>query len=742
MCHPRYSIVSLLSAAVLLVAGPVLGQSCLDYSDFYPHLAPIGPLFHGPGDVQHVVAADNLLCLATDTCIQVFDVTDPDNPRYLADVDLLADCLVLHGDYLYTARKSGRLEVVDLANPETPQVLTGNPLPEGGMDLAIQDDFLYIALGMNHFGLAVFDLKDPWQPKRRGWVYGPLGFSICVSGTRAYLVQPSMDDDFSFVIAVDIESPQQPAELYINGVAGRALCADIVDEVLFIPTNTHGLQYFDVSSPDRIVRLGVLIESLGTYQIVLAPPYGYGTCFGESFQCAFSLDVSDPRAPSYIGWETMENKSRDIAHADGWVYLATDEEIPDLLNVQNPTTPTLHDWNGSTPLVPINASGVAGAGELAYVGNYEGDPLLIFDLSDPAAPTKVGSVAGDDHGSQVAVRGDLLFQVVNPIDPVPENRLLVYSLEQANAPLLIGSLDFESTIRHLTAGPGAVYLPYYGTIHIVDTSDPTTPSYAGGVEPPSDRWVNHVAVADGVAYCSMGSDGIFIYDVTVPTEMVMLESIDCGYVIEVQVQGDLAVATSQTEYFVTLDVSDPSNPEILAEMTTPDSNWHVTLDGPLAYISGYDGQLWVYDLQDPRNPVLVGQTQLSTFGSAYDLVGPWIVSAMGAQGLGLAWRACQITGVPGLLPSGRLALSAYPNPFNPAVNVSFSLEQEATISLDVHDLAGRNLGTLAAGHYQEGNHHLTWRGLGSNGGSLASGTYLLRLDAEGQIMTKKVTLVR
>jgi len=79
----------------------------------------------------------------------------------------------------------------------------------------------------------------------------------------------------------------------------------------------------------------------------------------------------------------------------------------------------------------------------------------------------------------------------------------------------------------------------------------------------------------------------------------------------------------------------------------------------------------------------------------------------------------------------------YPNPFNPATEVGFTLTAPADTRLRVYDLAGRLVDTLVDGWLQAGRYDVPYRP-----DRLASGTYLLRLEAGGDVKTCKFVLVR
>ncbi len=81
--------------------------------------------------------------------------------------------------------------------------------------------------------------------------------------------------------------------------------------------------------------------------------------------------------------------------------------------------------------------------------------------------------------------------------------------------------------------------------------------------------------------------------------------------------------------------------------------------------------------------------------------------------------------------------SAYPNPFNASVNVTYGLPEAAVVSLNVYDITGRLAAELAGGHRPAGMHTITF-----NGSDLSSGIYLIRLETAGRISQRKVVLIR
>ncbi|MDP8207367.1 MAG: C25 family cysteine peptidase [Candidatus Electryonea clarkiae] len=80
---------------------------------------------------------------------------------------------------------------------------------------------------------------------------------------------------------------------------------------------------------------------------------------------------------------------------------------------------------------------------------------------------------------------------------------------------------------------------------------------------------------------------------------------------------------------------------------------------------------------------------------------------------------------------------AYPNPFNPTVNVSFSLKSNVMVNARVFNLLGQEVAVLADYQMKAGNHSLTF-----DGADLASGMYFLQFNAGPLSEMKKLILMK
>lgn len=99
---------------------------------------------------------------------------------------------------------------------------------------------------------------------------------------------------------------------------------------------------------------------------------------------------------------------------------------------------------------------------------------------------------------------------------------------------------------------------------------------------------------------------------------------------------------------------------------------------------------------------------------------------------------------PATPPAGQPRIvTVAPNPFNPHTAIRLELPSARSVTLRIHDAAGRRLRTLVAGAVMAaGEHTIGWDGRDDRGRPLASGVYLCRLEAGGEVSQRRLVLAR
>jgi hypothetical protein len=79
----------------------------------------------------------------------------------------------------------------------------------------------------------------------------------------------------------------------------------------------------------------------------------------------------------------------------------------------------------------------------------------------------------------------------------------------------------------------------------------------------------------------------------------------------------------------------------------------------------------------------------------------------------------------------------YPNPFNPSTTIRFSLPKQTQLKINIYNMIGEQVATIAEGMYESGYHKVTF-----NASNLPSGTYIYRLQSNEFVQVKKMILLK
>jgi hypothetical protein len=94
------------------------------------------------------------------------------------------------------------------------------------------------------------------------------------------------------------------------------------------------------------------------------------------------------------------------------------------------------------------------------------------------------------------------------------------------------------------------------------------------------------------------------------------------------------------------------------------------------------------------------------------------------------------------MPVPNIGLSNYPNPFNAATTIEFTLSEDAFVQLDIFDALGRRVTKLVSDHCSAGSYAEPWNGHDSRDRQVAAGIYFYRLAVGNQVLTRKMVLLK
>ena len=91
----------------------------------------------------------------------------------------------------------------------------------------------------------------------------------------------------------------------------------------------------------------------------------------------------------------------------------------------------------------------------------------------------------------------------------------------------------------------------------------------------------------------------------------------------------------------------------------------------------------------------------------------------------------------GIIPGEYSLGEPYPNPFNNEVTIAYNIPQPTRVSIQIHDLAGRQIMELVNKYHEAGSFSTVW-----DGDTATSGLYIVTMKSSGFQAVRKVILVR
>ena len=82
-------------------------------------------------------------------------------------------------------------------------------------------------------------------------------------------------------------------------------------------------------------------------------------------------------------------------------------------------------------------------------------------------------------------------------------------------------------------------------------------------------------------------------------------------------------------------------------------------------------------------------------------------------------------------------IDPYPNPFNPIVNIDYELDLYNYLNINITNLNGQMVQTIFSGFQHPGHYFLSW-----DAASYPSGMYLINIENENKLYTRKVILIK
>lgn len=659
-----------------------------------------------------------------DPGLVILDVSNIEDPSFVSRLYIPGDNrnIVVSYDYAYIFGNHDKLRIIDIADTENPQFVSEIAIDAEVDNIWVDGDYIYAAAGI--MGMLIIDISNPYIPEIiTEFAAGNDTESIVVIDTLAFIagrfIYPS-SQPFQIINVADVYNPNLIG--YINENIGWNHNLIIDGDYAYLANTYRGFIIIDISdlaNPSILTQMEDTTHprTLGKVDNHMFMDYGFDTL--QVF------DVSTPTSPEQVGFYEIGSSAIDFDISDGYLYVAGgDLPILDISDVENISQVSEYDIPGAT-------SSVFKVGDYLYTGET-GFGLHIHDIADPANPNQISQYELPGYYYSYHLTENYFYALSG-------NEMGIIDISDPSSP---GEAFFHTLERDFF--DVCVNEPY-----IYLTSFNWGVSVYQRISQDSIEFVRNFVcydfsfdaeVENDIGYFSQ-SFALHIYDLTNPEDSVLLSSIvpvsgagqvhlHNDFIFTQCVDGQCNISIS------IIDVTDPSNPLEVGLLYFPSYVTNIHFDRELASFSVYLNGLYIYDVSDLYNPVLL--CNYNTPGYIRNTLSHnnYIYVADNSSLVILRFNSTGIEQVAEIPTSFSLSPN-YPNPFNVYTTISYSLPNPSQVTFDIYDILGRKVETSVNEKQQAGYHHIVW-----SAENLSTGIYFYKIQAGNYIETKKMLLLK
>jgi hypothetical protein len=222
-----------------------------------------------PGEARGVAVSGSHAYVADGgSGLQVVDVSNPASPQIVgaADPPGAARDVAVSGRHVYVASGSMGFYVVDVSNPAIPRIMGGADTPDRAWGVALSGDYAYVADRSS--GLQVVDISTPASPRLVGGADTPgQTWGVAVSGSYAYVA-----NDLRGLKVANLYNPASPR--FVGGVntPGEARGVAVSESYAYIADYTSGLQIVPAQCEVPVTPSQMLVELTSIVVSLELPP--------------------------------------------------------------------------------------------------------------------------------------------------------------------------------------------------------------------------------------------------------------------------------------------------------------------------------------------------------------------------------------------------------------------------------------------------------------------------------------
>jgi len=683
------------------------------------------------------VIEGRVLYAASGYGVEILDISDPNDPQLLSRISTAGNAikLAIYEGFIYVSdnlRGIHAFDVRDLNNIRrtwTIHEVDGDIVH--CLDLKIHENRLYACVWSE--GVMVFDLSQPARPQHLGTYHSaPYPNGIEFHNGIAFIIDTAWD---AYIVA-DLRNPEN---MFTYNGAGRQVPGNLTDifihnDLLLISHSEVGVTIFDIEDPLEPDRLQSIIIEGTALQIIAEGNYAYASCGSGGLQ---TIDISNPDSAGIVNVDdvTLPYVNCFILGSNSRAFAGGEQGGLATFRLVNPIVPYLLNLYSTPSLV----QSLAMIGHIAYVARGQ-EGVMILDLSDPRNP-QVESEIDSLYVTDVMIDEDWLY--LTTYNPQNENYYFqTWYLRDPLDPEAVWIHALEGELLGVKVWDELLYLHINpDQIEIWEISDPDFPDLITVL---NDLEFHTFNVREDYLY-GIDSDNrlriIGLQNLEDPDLLGSSRQMHIGN--SITINGSNAFVADGNRGVAIFDIT---NPIRITEIDQFDTHYKARN----IYVMG--SKLWVCDnfggIQVNHNDPESGYPQMGftdTYGNADMAV---IVDDIAYIADNYSLAICRFDSALSV-NVGRNYLSenfdllyVYPNPFNGYLRFDFRLTERSDVVLSIYNLQGREVQHWKWGGLETGSHTVHWDVDSGKSGIMGSGIYFCQLSSGDRVETRKVLLIR
>jgi hypothetical protein len=263
--------------------------------------------------------------------------------------------------------------------------------------------------------------------------------------------------------------------------------------------------------------------------------------------------------------------------------------------------------------------------DIAYVASGAAG-FRSYDISDPGNISPIAAFDSTGYPVRLAMNDSTAFYVCNGSTRIDKLRLPGD-----------GTIEFAASIE-LDVEPYVYGVALYDSLLYVFSYDQLTTIHAHTLEELDSYSLPGLGydgiVADSILYVDDPYMGVHTFSLENPASPQFLATIafEDPLVSSLDVLGDLLFLAHSSAGFTLLDISDPSDPIELLQVTELSVESGYFVDNRL-FVSAGDQGIQIYDLTDPATPVLMSETEVDGYPTGLVLQDDRVICCRGIKNI-------------------------------------------------------------------------------------------------------------